>query len=200
MKIPLIHGLGSRVIFLSRILLSREEVTVDWCIGPECPCGHREIFPDGIEGLTITDSPVGNRVGHIWNPPVDRAILPDSIREIFSAMQLPEPPKCELGVMFRGHFWDGQTLEQFAPTVLSAVLETKGPVATLCDSTRSEVCEMIGPRAIPQTSRPMAHDMDRTESDARPYLAEWWGLLNCRRIVTNCPKSSILYPHQFLNS
>lgn len=200
MTIVLVHGLGSRVAYLSRILAIGDGLEVDWCIGPECPCGHREVFPNGIPGLKITDSPVGNRIGHLWNPPVDESRIPAAVRKIFAAMELPDPPKCALGIMFRGHFWDGLTLPEFAPAILSAMMETAGPIATLCDSMREEICRLIGPRAILQASRPMAADNDRRESDARPYLAEWWRLLNCRQIVTNCPQSSILYPYRFLTS
>lgn len=198
MTIVLVHGLGSRVIYLSRILAIGERLEVDWCIGPECPCGHREVFPNGIPGLKITDSPVGNRIGHLWSPPVDESKLPDAISRIFAAMELPPVEPLELGIMFRGRFWDGLTIPEFEPIILSALLETSGPVATLCDSMREEVCQIIGERAMRQTSRPMAYDMDRTQSDVRPYLAEWWRLLNCRRIESNCLQSSILYPRRFL--
>jgi hypothetical protein len=200
MTINLIHGLGSRVNYLARVIALDEGHNVDWCIGPECPCGHRVVFPNGIDGLEIFDSPVGQRIGHLWNPPVDEAKLPEAVRRIFAAMGLPPVEECELGVMFRGRFWDGLTIPEFEPAILFAMLETSGPVATLCDSLREEVCGIIGQRAMRQTSRPMAHDMDRTESDARPYLAEWWRLLNCRRIVTNCHQSSILWPFRFLTS
>jgi len=194
-----LHGLGSKLIFMSRSLVLDASPAIDWAVGPECPYGHREVFPDGVPGMTITDSPVGNRIGCLWKPPVDESKLGDAYRKLFAAMNLPNPLQCELGVMFRGHFWDGQTLDEFAPAIAQAVNETTGPIATVCDSQRASVIESIGTRAIAQESAEMTHDTDRHVSSVRDYLAEWWRLLNCRRIVTNCPKSSIIHAHKFIN-
>lgn len=196
--IPAIHGLGSRVRLIARAIASDPNPAIDWAIGPECPCGHRVVFPDGIPGVAFTESPIGNRIGFLWRVPVDEDALPEAVRRIFTAMQLPTTPRHELGVVFRGLYWDAGSLEDTTEEIHDALAETSGPVPTLCDSMRSEVCALIGPRAIPQTSRPMTTDLDRTESDARPYLTEWWQLIQCRRIVTNCDRSSILWPHRYL--
>ena len=197
--IPAIHGLGARMRLIANAIASDPSPEIDWTIGPECPCGHQVVFPNGLSGVTFTESPVGNRFGFLWQVPMDKDALPEAVRRIFTAMQLPAMPHHELGVVFRGLYWDAKSLEDTAEEIHDALAETDGPVPTLCDSMRSEVCALIGPRAIPQTSRPMTTDLDRTESDARPYLTEWWRLLQCRRIVTNCDRSSILWPHRYLH-
>ena len=197
--VPAIHGLGSRVRLIARAIASDPSPEIDWAIGPECPCGHREVFPDGLPGVEMFDSPVGNRMGFLWRTPVDDNAFPDAVARIFAAMKLPATQRHDLGVVFRGLYWDAKSLEATTEEIHDALAETDGPVPTLCDSMRSEVCALIGPRAIPQTSRPMSADLDRAESDARPYLTEWWRLLQCRRIVTNCDRSSILWPHRYLH-
>jgi len=168
-----LHGLGSRVRLIALAIASDPKPKIDWAIGPECPCGHRAVFPDGLPGVTFTESRIGNRIGFLWRAPVDEDALPEAVSRIFTAMQHPATPRHELGVVFRGLYWDAGSLEDTAEEIHDALAETDGPVPTLCDSMRSEVCALIGPRAIPQTSRPMTTDLDRTESDARPYLTEW---------------------------
>lgn len=196
--IPAIHGLGSRIRLIARAIASDPSPEIDWIIGSECPCGHRDVFPHGVPGVILSDSPQGNRMGFLWRTQVDEAKLPEAISRIFAAMELPDVEQSELGILFRGHFWRGLTPDEFAPAILSAVAETSGPVATLCDSRRAEILATIGPRAISQESAEPAFDLDRKPEDVRLFLFEWWRLLNCRRVVSNFAGTSLLWPIEWL--
>lgn len=196
--IPAIHGIGSRVRLIARAIASDPFPEIDWAIGPECPCGHREVFPNGIPGVILSDSPQGDRIGFLWRTSADDGKFPEAIQRIFSSMELPAVERLDLGILFRGHFWKGLTPTEFAPAIESAMLETAGPVATICDSRRAEIFATIGPRAIPQESAEPAFDLDRKPEDVRLFLFEWWRLLNCRRVVSNFAGTSLLWPMKWL--
>jgi hypothetical protein len=70
----------------------------------------------------------------------------------------------------------------------------------LADSHRDELRAVLGKRFVPCASRPLASDLDRDPTDVRAYLLDWWRLLNCERILTNCPLSLALWPHAFLKN
>tara|TARA_R110000868_G_scaffold59271_1_gene181950 strand:- start:1268 stop:1801 length:534 start_codon:yes stop_codon:yes gene_type:complete len=166
---------------------------VAWCIGRHFPFSHREVFPHGIEGVDIVDEPIGKRLGFLWNRgKTDIAKMQECARQLFDAMDLPTVPKRDLGVHFRGRRADGKSLADFEDEILSAMAETTGEIATLCDSMRWPISQILGERMIPQTTHEMTHDMDREDLDVRAFLVEWWSLLNCQRIITNCPNSSIV--------
>jgi hypothetical protein len=198
MKISLINGLGTRVIMLAKALSTDPRPEIDWAVGPECSCPHRLIFPDGIPGLTITDSITGNRIGFLWDPKVDAAQLPAAVKLVFASMKLEPEPVRDFGVLYRGHFGEGVPFYQFLDVIDEKLPPTVGAVPTVCDSRRAEVLACIGPSAIPQKSKEMDFDYDRSPDDVRDYLQEWWRLLNCRKIIANNTKSSIYWPHQYL--
>lgn len=184
---------------IARAIASDPAPEIDWIIGPECPCGHREVFPSGIPGVILSDSPHGNRRGFLWmTPEPPNPDYSTITHRIFAAMELPAVERSELGILFRGHSWQGLTPDEFAPAILSAVAETSGPVATLCDSRRAEILATIGARAIPQESAEPDFDLDRKPEDVRLFLFEWWRLLNCRRVVSNFAGTSLLWPMERL--
>ena len=147
----------------------------------------------------MTNSEAGNRYGFLLNFKVDESRYRENVRTIFSAMELPEPESLELGVIYRSHFGDTIPDALFYQNLDDALRNTTGKVATLCDKNRQQVTTFIGDRAIPQTSDEMQYDLDRSESNVRPYLLEWWRVLNCAKIVTNNPGSTTIWPHQYLH-
>lgn len=198
MRIPLTHGLAGRVSLLSRIMAADDQRPVAWCISRHFPYGHREVFPDGIEGVDLVDEPVGTRIGYLWSGATDEGKRAEAVRRLFAAMKLPDVPRLELGILFRGHRPDGKRLAGFSDDIRAAMAETEGGIATLCDSQRAEIREILGGRMIAQATPEMTHDMDREGLDVRGFVGEWWALLNCQRIITNCPMSSLDWPHAAL--
>ncbi len=199
MKVALLNGLGSRVLFLARCMSCEVVPEIDWARGPECPCYFEAVFPHGIEGLKITNSEVRNRYAFLLNLKDDKNKYKENLKRIFAAMELPEIEGHELGVIYRSHY--GKTIpdKDFYEELSKAMQETSGGVPTLCDSNRANVLSFIGERAIPQTSREMKFDLDRQEDNVRPYLEEWWRVLNCKQIITNNPASTTIWPHKYLH-
>jgi len=169
-----------------------EPEPVAWYINVQFPFGYRAVFPNGIDGVDIANETNGKATGFLWNRgKTDEAKMKESACRLFAAMDLPTVPQRELGIHFRGHRADGKKLPEFAHQIREAMAETSGEIATLCDSQREPISEIIGERMIHQRTHEMTHDMDRASLDVRQFLVEWWNLLNCRRIVTNCPNSSL---------
>jgi hypothetical protein len=186
--------MAGRLSILSMVMAMDAPEPVAWCIGRQFPFGHREVFPNGIDGVEIIDEPIGKRIGFLWNRgKTDPSKRQYATRRIFAAMEIPTVPTRELGIHFRGHRKDGKSLDGFSPEIREAMAETAGEIATLCDSKRVEIGEILGNRMVHQTTHEMANDMDRERLDVRAFLLEWWQLLNCRRIITNCPKSSLVF-------
>ena len=199
MKVALINGLGSRVLMLAKCMSATVVPDIDWANGPECPCYFESVFPNGIPGLKMTNSEAGNRYGFLLDLKIDQSRYRENVHMIFSAMQLPQQEPLELGVIYRSHFGDTIPDALFYQKLDNELAITTGKVATLCDKNRQSVISFIGDRAIPQTSDEMQYDLDRSESNVRPYLMEWWRVLNCAKIVTNNPESTTIWPHQFLH-
>jgi hypothetical protein len=198
MMVALLNGLGSRVLMLAKCMSANIVPDIDWANGPECPCYYQTVFPNGIPRLSMKNSEAGNRYGFLLNLKIDESRYRENVRLIFSAMELPEPEPLELGVIYRSHFGDTIPDVLFYQNLDDALKNTTGKVATLCDKNRQQVTSFIGDRAILQTSDEMQFDLDRSESNVRPYLEEWWRVLNCKQIVTNNPASTTIWPHKFL--
>jgi len=199
MKVALLNGLGSRVLMLAKCMSTDVVPEIDWANGVECPCYFESVFPKGIEGLKMTNSDAGYRYGFIIDFKVDESKYRENVRRIFAAMELPKIERQELGVIYRSHYGALIPDKDFYEKLSKAMQETSGGVPTLCDSNRANVLSFIGERAIPQTSREMKFDLDRQEDNVRPYLEEWWRVLNCKQIVTNNPASTTIWPHKFLH-
>jgi len=198
MKVVLLNGLGSRVLILTKCLSAETVPEIEWARGEECPCYYEKVFPNGIEGLSMFNSEAGNRYGFLLNLKIDESKFADNVKKIFRSMELPEVVKHELGVIYRSHFGKKTPDADFYRQLQVAMEETTGDIPTVCDSKRAEVLQFLGERGIPQTSHDMQFDLDRSEDNVRPYLEEWWRVLNCRRVVTNNPGSTTIWPHQFL--
>ena len=193
MRIPLTHGLAGRVKLLSRVMAMDNPDPVAWCIGSHFTFGHREVFPNGINGVDIVDEPIGKRIGFLWNRgKTDIAKMQESTCQIFDAMDLPVVPNRELGIHFRGHRSDGKSIDDFEDEIRLSMDETTGEIVTLCDSQRARIGDILGERMIHQKTHEITHDMDREDLDVRAFLVEWWSLMNCQRIITNCPNSSLV--------
>jgi len=199
MKVALLNGLGSRVLMLAKCMSTDVVPEIDWANGVECPCYFESVFPKGIEGLKMTNSDAGYRYGFIIDFKVDESKYRENVRRIFAAMELPKIERQELGVIYRSHYGALIPDKDFYEKLSKAIQETSGSVPTLCDSNRANVLSFIGERAIAQTSREMKFDLDRQEDNVRPYLEEWWRVLNCKQIVTNNPTSTTIWPHNYLH-
>ena len=195
-----IFGLGSRVATIAKAIACDESPVIEWCINTHCPVSSKVVFPHGIPGVEFRNQIRTDIIGQLWDAKPDHDAMTDAVARIFPAMELPDCEPPELGVMFRGWRETGTDFADFMSLVRRERAATFGQVATLLDSRRTEILDAIGPRAIHQHSREMAHDLDRSPDDCRAYLAEWWRLLHCRLVVSNCPHSFVLWPRQFLTS
>ena len=192
------QGLGSRVTIIARAIALDAAPTVDWVINDSCPFGHHLVFPNGIPGVEMFDSEHAGRFGYLWRQTAAPAALRPAVARIFAAMETTEPEPLELGILFRGHHPASTgTLAEFLAEIKRAADASWGPITVLADSCRDEIAAALGGRAIAQKSPPMTHDLDRTATGVREYLTEWRRLLACRRVVTNCPGSAILWPRSF---
>ncbi len=197
---PLIasSGLGSRVRVIAQALaLGYDRVT--WAINQHCPVEHRVIFPSGIDGLEIIDVKSSIHVDYTWRE------FPDGggacVRSIFAAMQLPDFAPMQLGIHYRGwRFPRAGNFDAFVPAVMDAIARYPDTIdiAMLADSHRDDLREVLGSRIIPCASKPLGYDLDRSPSDIRAFMLDWRRLLACSEIVSNFPRSCILWPHKFL--
>ena len=197
--ITLIHGLGSRVKNISLELTNQNPATVLWTVNKDCPVGHRDIFPNGIEGLEIVDVPCRRLVASMGNRTHQKELIPESVNRVFAAMELPAQERCELGVILRSHFWKVKPLKDYLSEIQTAAASTSGKIPTLCGSHRREVMSILGERGIAQTTSEMSHDFDRSADDQRYFLHEWWRVLHCETILSNTPQTTLLWPHHYLN-
>ena len=196
--ITLIYGLGSRVKNISLELTNDEPDVIAWTINKDCPVGHREIFPNGIEGLEIVDVPCRKLIASMGNIKRQECKLIETVNRVFSAMELPSQERRELGIIYRAHFWKSPPLPEFLASVKIAAEKTSGKIPTLCGSHRREVMEILGDRGIPQTTKEMSHDMDRNACDQRQFLIEWWRILNCDTILSNTQQTTLTWPHEYI--
>ena len=193
-------GLGSRVVIIAKAIALDDDPNVDWIINEQCPFGHSLVFPNGIPGVKMFDSEPDGRFGYLWPQTAAPAQLRPAVARIFAAMEIPDPEPLELGILFRGHHPKATgTLAEFIAEIKRAADASWGPIAVLADSCREDIAAAFGGRAIAQQSPPMTHDLDRTATGVREYLAEWKRLLACKRIIANCKDSSILWPRQFMS-
>lgn len=194
----LIYGLGSRVKNLALELTNDEPQPVAWTINKDCPVGHREIFPNGIDGLEIVDVPCRKLVASMGNIRNRKELLPETVPRVFAAMELPAQKRRELGVILRAHFWKTKPITDYLAEIESAAANASGKIPTLCGSHRREVMEILGDRGIAQTTSEMTHDFDRSADDQREFLHEWWRVLHCETVLSNTTQTALLWPHQFL--
>jgi len=196
--IHLIYGLGSRVKNLALELTNEKPSQVAWAINRDCPVGHREIFPNGINGLEIIDVPCRRMVASMGSNRHRAEVLRESVSRVFAAMELPAQERHELGVILRAHFWKVKPLTDYLAEIKSAADTTSGKIPTLCGSNRREVIKVLGDRAILQTTHEMTHDFDRHAHNQRDFLLEWWRVLHCETILSNTPQTTLIWPHQFI--
>ena len=196
--ITLIYGLGSRVKNIALELTNDSPDVVAWTINKDCPVGHREIFPNGIEGLEIIDVPCRRLVASMGNIKRQEFKLIETVNRVFSAMELPSQERRELGIIYRAHFWKSPPLPEFLASVKIAAEKTSGKIPTLCGSNRREFMEILGERGIAQATSEMTHDFDRSADDQRKFLLEWWRVLHCEKILSNTPQTTLIWPHQFI--
>ena len=197
--ITLIHGLGSRVKNISLELTNEKPDSVAWTINRDCPVGHREIFPNGINGIEIIDTPCRKLVAALGSINHNLDGLPDSVNKVFDAMQLPKPEKYSLGIVLRPHFWKTKNIHEFCEEIRGALQSTNGMIPTLCGSNRFEIMSVLGERGISQLTDEMAHDLDRPIDSIRKFLLEWWRVLNCETIISNTQQTTLIWPHKFIN-
>jgi len=196
--ITLIYGIGSRVKNISLELTNEKSEVVAWTVNKDCPVGHREIFPNGIEGLEIVDVPCRRLVASMGNLHHRKEILPETVNRVFAAMELPAQERHEIGIILRAHFWKTKPLADYLSEIKTAAASTSGKIPTLCGSHRREVMEILGERGIAQSTSEMEHDLDRSANEQRQFLLEWWRVLNCEKILSNTMQTALLWPHNFL--
>jgi len=196
--ITLINGLGSRVKNIALELTNDKPSVVAWTINKDCPVGHREIFPNGINGMEIVDVPCRKLVASMGNIKRQECKLPETVNRVFAAMELPAQERRELGVILRSHFWKTKPLTDYLTEIESAAANTSGKIPTLCGSRRREVMGILGERGIAQTTSEMTHDFDRSADEQRQFLIEWWRVLHCETILSNTQQTTLLFPREFI--
>ena len=190
-------GLGSRVRVLAEAMGGGNPVK--WIINTHCPAGHRVVFPNGIQGVSIEDVKSSLHVDHTWREEPENIVA--NVRLIFDAMQLPAFRPLSLGVHYRGwRYRCGGDFAAFLPVLDEALKRYPGcePVTALADSHRDDLRAVLGRRLVPFASKPLAHDLDRQPGDIRSFMLDWRRLLACSEIVSNFPRSWLLWPHRFL--
>lgn len=186
------YGLGSRLRILSIAHAKRE--SVDWQINHHCPSRFSEIFPNGIDGMTVTDKP-GGVLASYSDYGVDGAV--SSFKRVWNSLGMDQPKRHPLAVHYRGRWVITPTvpLGEFIEQVKSATKNVDGDIPIIADCDRAEMLNACA-RFIPMKSREIGHDLDRSSDQSIPYLRDLSLVVSAQTIITNAPLSTIGWLHR----
>jgi hypothetical protein len=184
------YGIGSRLRVLT-LAISRGE-PIEWQINEHCSTPFLEVFPDGINGLDVTEVHGGPTIGYF--PTAGDSMQP--FRHVWESLKLTRYPSTSLGLHYRGHWIPAMSrpFEHFKIFVETALEFQHNLIPLVADSMRAEIMALSPLIQAPESAE-MADDMDRPADQTRRYLADLAHILPAERIITNVEQSSITWLH-----
>lgn len=203
--IPIIRcgfGIGNRVATMANALSRHDQIQFSWKVNSMLPMTHRQVFPDGIEGVEfLDDAPRGFATrwerhvpGESWEAAGDRARADAAYGRIMEAMAgapSPDPPP----VAIIARFWRFPEADAVALAEEAACHGRQ--VFLLADSRRDIIARhlaWVGSSAVMPAGGEMAGDMDRTPASCLAYMGDWKTATLAETIITHLRETSVTYP------
>lgn len=199
-------GIAGRVCSMANGLSRAREITFVWRVNEQCPLTHREVFPNGIPGVTFdtkaTRAPathIGPMPIDIWEAAEDRETANSAYLSIMAAMCGEARQDAPAIACFARYFRkaDVPPFNLGRATGILAAQRGHSAAFVLADCNRAEIARglsVAGVAPVFPESPEMTEDMDRTGESVRAYIRDWKTLLAAKAIVCASEESGVMFP------